>query len=248
MRITLADGTPALAMVRTIAPALRTGRADPSLRSRSGRMARVAWRCAVLFATTTAVLVMIVIAYRRQVGANARGGTRQCANSQASRHGVKPRPLWSLGLGYRAWGRIYWSDSMYELLGMEQQSRCLSFGEIESRLHPEDGDLAALAEMVAASRTNSIDHEFRIRNSSGDWVWLRARAGLVTDEDGRDRHLVGIAVDVSEQRPWPNIRRPPIFDCATPSRRHLRSVCIVGRAKPLGHLQFEIPRPSWPGA
>jgi two-component system cell cycle sensor histidine kinase PleC len=89
---------------------------------------------------------------------------------------------------------------MYELLGMENERRCLSFGEIEARLHPEDGNLASLAEMVAASRTNSIDHEFRIRNSSGDWVWLRARAGLVADEHGRNRRLVGIAVDISEQK------------------------------------------------
>ena len=199
MRITLADGTPALAMVRRLPPPYGQVALIHPFEAVLVEWRAVAWRCAVLFATTTAILVMIVIAYRRQ---SARTRAAELANAQIRRRldtalNRGRCGLWDWDI---ARGRIYWSDSMYELLGMEQQSRCLSFGEIELRLHPEDGDLAALAEMVAASRTNSIDHEFRIRNSSGDWVWLRARAGLVTDESGRDRHLVGIAVDVSEQK------------------------------------------------
>jgi len=199
MRVTLADGTPALAMVRRLPPPYGEVALIHPFEAVLVEWRAVAWRSALLFATTTAILVVIVIAYRRQ---SARTRAAELANAQ-----IRQRldtalnrgrcGLWDWDI---ARGRIYWSDSMYELLGMEKEQRCLSFGEIESRLHPEDGDLASLAEMVAASRTNSIDHEFRIRNSSGDWVWLRARAGLVADEKGRNRHLVGIAVDISEQK------------------------------------------------
>ena len=88
---------------------------------------------------------------------------------------------------------------MYEILGMRPRGHFLSFGEINVLVHPHDGDLAQMAEMVAASKTNAIDHIFRIRNSEGEWIWLRARAELVRESNSQPPHLVGIAVDISEQ-------------------------------------------------
>jgi two-component system cell cycle sensor histidine kinase PleC len=97
-------------------------------------------------------------------------------------------------------GRLYWSDSMYELLGYERRDEFLSFGEVNAMLNPADGDLYYLADQLAGSRVSQVDHEFRIRAANGDWVWIRARAELMQDPDNDGRHLVGIAVDVTEQR------------------------------------------------
>jgi two-component system cell cycle sensor histidine kinase PleC len=105
--------------------------------------------------------------------------------------------LWDWDIGR---GRIYWSDSMYELLGYERQDEFLSFGEVNAMIHPEDQDLFTLAEQLASASTSLVDYEFRIRSISGDWVWLRARAELMNDPDDAASHLVGIAVDVTEQR------------------------------------------------
>jgi two-component system cell cycle sensor histidine kinase PleC len=38
-------------------------------------------------------------------------------------------------------GRIYWSDSMYDVLGYERRDEFLSFGEVNAMVHPEDTDL-----------------------------------------------------------------------------------------------------------
>jgi two-component system cell cycle sensor histidine kinase PleC len=97
-------------------------------------------------------------------------------------------------------GRIYWSDSMFELLGYERRDEFLSFGEVNGMVHPDDQDLYVLADQLASARTSLVDHEFRIRSANGDWVWLRARAELMDDPDDEARHLVGICVDVTEQR------------------------------------------------
>jgi two-component system cell cycle sensor histidine kinase PleC len=105
--------------------------------------------------------------------------------------------LWDWDIGR---GRLYWSDSMYELLGYERRDEFLSFGEVNAMLHPADGDLYVLADQLAGSRTSQVDHEFRIRAASGDWIWIRARAELMQDVDSDGSHLVGIAVDVTEQR------------------------------------------------
>ena len=47
-------------------------------------------------------------------------------------------------------GTIYWSDSMYDMLGLKRQSEFLSFGEVNSRVHRDDRDLYAIADQLAA--------------------------------------------------------------------------------------------------
>ena len=116
-------------------------------------------------------------------------------------------------------GRIYWSDSMYDILGYERHDEFLSFGEVNTMVHPEDPDLYALADQLAAARTSLVDHEFRIRSASGDWIWLRARAELMDDADDKTRHLVGIVVDVTEQRVLEERTKRPMRACGMPSRR-----------------------------
>lgn len=96
-------------------------------------------------------------------------------------------------------GTIYWSDSMFALLGYTPEKDLLSFGDVNALLHEDDGDLYELARQLAASHA-TLDHEFRIRDASGAWVWLRTRAEIVEDSSDGSRHLVGIAMDVTEQR------------------------------------------------
>ncbi len=96
-------------------------------------------------------------------------------------------------------GRMYWSRSMYEMLGYEPRDAILAFGEVEQIMHPDDGDLYSLAGRLVSKEVSQIDHEFRMRHADGSWIWMRARAEIV-DPLARDIHLIGIAVDVSEQK------------------------------------------------
>jgi two-component system, cell cycle sensor histidine kinase PleC len=105
--------------------------------------------------------------------------------------------LWDWDL---ARGRVQWSRSMYELLGLPPSSELLSIGDVQAMVHPDDGDLAALAQNAIEGEQSTIDYEFRLRNSAGEWIWLRARSELVTDQPSGRRHLVGVALDVTEQK------------------------------------------------
>ncbi|AWN34628.1 PAS domain-containing sensor histidine kinase [Methylobacterium radiodurans] len=95
-------------------------------------------------------------------------------------------------------GRIYWSNSMYALLGYRREHEFLSFGTVNALVHPDDGDLYSLARGLAANQT-TVDHAFRMRGADGAYVWLRTRAEVVPDSADGGSHLVGIAIDVSEQ-------------------------------------------------
>jgi two-component system cell cycle sensor histidine kinase PleC len=152
----------------------------------------------VLIAAAALVIVGVGLAYGLQ--------TRQAARADRAREQIRGRLETALrrgACGLWDWdvarGRIYWSDSMYSLLGYRRQHEYLSFGDVNGLVHPDDGDLYSLARGLAANQT-FIDHAFRMRGADGAYVWLRARAEVVADAADGGRHLVGIATDISEQR------------------------------------------------
>ncbi len=67
-------------------------------------------------------------------------------------------------------------------------------------MHPSDIQLYQLAAQLAEAKTSSIDRAFRMLHADGSWVWLRARCELVRQPGEPGLHLIGIAVDISEQR------------------------------------------------
>ncbi|MGO4835210.1 PAS domain-containing protein, partial [Rhizobiaceae sp. 2RAB30] len=96
-------------------------------------------------------------------------------------------------------GRMYWSQSMYDLLGYEHSEKMLSFGDVAEIIHPDDGDLFELANRIVSRETDHIDQVFRMRHAAGHWVWMRARAQVI-DPEAPEIQLIGIAVDITEQR------------------------------------------------
>lgn len=97
-------------------------------------------------------------------------------------------------------GHIIWSTSMFDMLGIVDQRIQLSFGDVAKLIHPEDNDLMALIEMLSRSTERLFDHSFRLRHTSGQWIWVRIRAELVEKPDADHLHLIGIAIDVSDQK------------------------------------------------
>ena len=151
----------------------------------------------VLFLAISSVLLVILYAYFAQ-GSRVRESDALYMETNARFDTALSRGhcgLWDWDLSR---GRIVWSRSMYQMLGMEPTDRLMGFGELTHLVHPEDQDLMILANRVFQSDQRHIDHRFRMMHSTGTWVWLRLRADLVRYK-GTDPHLIGIAVDISEQ-------------------------------------------------
>ena len=105
--------------------------------------------------------------------------------------------LWDWDL---ARGRVFWSHSMFAILGLDLRDDLLTFGEVNALVHPDDIQLYELASQLADGKTKSIDRGFRMRHARGDWVWLRVRCEVIQHSDGAEPHLIGIAVDITEQK------------------------------------------------
>src|SRR4249919_486707 len=199
LEITLADGSQAFATVRTLAAtrgqlsvfqlrndALATWRSDTTL-------------TVTLTATTGFVLLILGFAFHWQSTRAREADTiydtvRSRIDTALNRGRCG---LWDWDL---ARGRIFWSHSMFAILGLAPRDSLMSFGEVSDLAHPEDIQLYELAVQLADAKTDMVDHAFRMRHANGNWVWLRARCELVQQAGDGGPHLIGIAVDITEQK------------------------------------------------
>lgn len=199
LEILLADETRALATVRQLNPPFGQ---IAVLQSRAAALA--AWRSdttltVTLSATTGFVLLILGFAFHWQATrareADLIYDTVRSRIDTALNRGRCG--LWDWDI---ASGRIFWSHSMFAMLGLEPKDDLMPFGEVSALVHPEDIDLYTLAAQLAEDKTRAIDHDFRMHHASGKWVWLRARCELVQQPGEPGPHLIGIAVDVTEQK------------------------------------------------
>jgi two-component system cell cycle sensor histidine kinase PleC len=198
-QITLADGSIAFATVR----ALSGGRGQLTVfQQRADALA--AWRSdttltVTLSATTGFVLLILGFAFHWQATRAREADTifdtvlgRIDTALNRGRCG-----LWDWDI---ARGRIFWSHSMFAMLGLTPKDEMMTFGEVSRLVHPDDIELYQLAVQLADARTSAIDHEFRMMHEDGNWVWLRTRCEMVRQPNDPGIHLIGIAVDITEQR------------------------------------------------
>ncbi|WP_173931158.1 PAS domain-containing sensor histidine kinase [Chelativorans sp. Marseille-P2723] len=151
-----------------------------------------------LFVLTAGVLIIILYGYFSQA---ARAQTADRIYLQAHQRidlalARGKCGLWDWDM---ARGKMYWSRSMYEMLGYQAADVMLSFGDVASLIHPDDADLFSVANRIVAREIDHIDKIFRMRHADGRWIWTRARAQVV-DPNAPEIHLIGIAVDITEQR------------------------------------------------
>src|SRR6266446_6477720 len=156
---TLADGTSVQTAMRPLAlPFGRLAVVEP----RAAALA--AWRAdtvltITLFTTTGFVLLILGFAFHWQAmrarEADLIYDTVRCRIDTALNRGRCG--LWDWDLAH---GRIFWSHSMFDILGLPARGDLLTFGEVSALVHPEDAKLYELAAQVADAETTTIDRAF----------------------------------------------------------------------------------------
>ncbi|CDZ48271.1 Putative two-component sensor histidine kinase with a ATP-binding domain (C-term) [Neorhizobium galegae bv. orientalis] len=162
----------------------------------------LAWRHDVslnvtLFTGISAILLIILYAYYMQVK-RAREADETFVESNLRIETALSRGrcgLWDFDVSNR---RLFWSGSMYEMLGLPPAGNVISFTDAARMMHPTDGNIYALARAISRGNAKQVDQVFRMRHAAGHYVWMRARAQLVKTSQGRT-HVIGIAMDVTEQ-------------------------------------------------
>ena len=110
------------------------------------------------------------------------------------------------GLGIWDWeletGAISWSPEMYGILGLDPvRDAEAPFQAWLDVLHPEDRDRANEAVQRAAAQGDPFSIDFRIQHrATGEQRWVRSHGVSVLDAEGRPSRVVGVNVDVTEER------------------------------------------------
>ncbi|HEX4595139.1 MAG TPA: response regulator [Bryobacteraceae bacterium] len=68
------------------------------------------------------------------------------------------------------------------------------------RVHPADRDWVAKSYQNAIDRAEGHVAEFRALAADGSLVWLREKARVVADSQGRFTRLIGVTIDITERR------------------------------------------------
>jgi two-component system, cell cycle sensor histidine kinase PleC len=199
LEITLPDSTPAFATVRSLKNPLGVVAVIETAATALGNWRSTTALTVTLTATTGFVVLILGFAFHWQatrareadvIHDTVRGRIDTALNR--GRCG-----LWDWDL---ARGRVFWSHSMFDILGLPAKDDLLTFGEIDTLVHHGDIDLYDLARQLVDGEVQSIDHAFRMRHADGRWLWLRARCELARQEGETGLHLIGIAVDITEQK------------------------------------------------
>jgi len=150
-----------------------------------------------LFTGISAILLVILYAYYMQVK-RARDADDTFVESNLRIETALSRGrcgLWDFDVTHK---RLFWSGSMYEMLGLPPAGNVISFSDAARMMHPSDGNIYALARAISRGNAKQVDQVFRMRHAAGHYVWMRARAQVVKTAAGRT-HVIGIAMDVTEQ-------------------------------------------------
>ncbi|MDQ0324493.1 two-component system cell cycle sensor histidine kinase PleC [Rhodopseudomonas julia] len=197
LSIRLPDGSDVLATVHHIGEATGSVAIYQPLSAVFANWRSRVSREATVFVGTSIILSILGFAYQAQT-TRAEEADYIYSETQNRVHMALMRGrsgLWDWDLSR---GAIFWSPSMYDIVGLPAINNLLSAGEVSSRIHPEDGDLIEMANALIQAEGAQIDREFRMRHESGRWIWVRVRGEVVRDADGP--HWIGIAVDVTESK------------------------------------------------
>jgi len=95
-------------------------------------------------------------------------------------------------------GATYWSPNVADELGYQPDWLRDNPMHWHDSIHPDD--VVAVDEVLAAVEPGQAHElEYRIRRSTGEWIWLRDRFFVRGDEDG-STVVDGVAVDVTERK------------------------------------------------
>lgn len=95
---------------------------------------------------------------------------------------------------------IYWSDRLYELLGLTRSTDPVSYAIYESLLHPEDKERIRLLLAETLQQGVPFQADFRMRHSSGDYRYFFSRGKPYYDEHGQLKLVSGMLADVTERK------------------------------------------------
>jgi len=131
---------------------------------------------------------------------------------------------------------LVWSDSLYQILGYKKEKAIDSI-RITQLAHPDDREKLKInfRKLIGAGTPYSL--EFRIKNSEGKYIWLRAEGSGIRNKEGRVILILGIVKNI-EQRKRAEIQLATNKNQIENIAKGIKGVLARHRGYPDGHIEI----------
>lgn len=96
--------------------------------------------------------------------------------------------------------KLYWSDEMYRIYGLEPQQLVATYQGFLDRVHPDDRAFVEKSISDARQLGITFDFDHRIITLKGDIRWLSARGQVVKNVEGGVIRMVGTGQDITKEK------------------------------------------------
>ena len=98
--------------------------------------------------------------------------------------------------------RVYFNESWSSIIGAEPRESTFTGDEVRAWNHPDDKEVfEAALNNAAKGVSDDFDCEFRVRDNSGEWIWIHARGKVMQkDSSGRALRMTGTSHNISKRK------------------------------------------------
>lgn len=95
---------------------------------------------------------------------------------------------------------LFWSDSAYEIWGVEKENFKVSFDSFFNSIHPDDREEFLKAQSAAITDMDSLDFVHRIILGDGSVKWVHEKGKLIKNEHGTPISFEGSMQDITAEK------------------------------------------------
>ena len=138
------------------------------------------------------------------VDPEARRELDEISAALARREGMLSQAETISGIGSWEWvpdtDELHWSDQMFRIFGVDQDSFTPTPDEVRALYHPDDRDYVRTLMDTAVATGREFRFEYRIVQRSGDVRVLEAAGRTQIGEDSGSLRLFGVVQDITERK------------------------------------------------
>lgn len=164
---------------------------------------RTLYALAALFVSLLAGSLLIVIRKNRQIVQGSDALTQQTNHLNEIRESlIRAQRIASMGNWdwYIKENRLYWSEGIYRLFGIDAQDIEVSYEAFINRVHPDDREYVNTAVRQAIENHTPYDITHRIIRPDGEVLVIQENAEVICDERGKVVRMTGTLLDITVQK------------------------------------------------
>lgn len=107
--------------------------------------------------------------------------------------------------------KVIWDKRCFEMLGMQENEKILSYEAVKSLTHPQDRDNLHDQVQQQLAKGDTFRYEFRLQKKDGGYLWIEGRGKVIQkDKQGKATRLIGTHTNITPTKEHESILKEEI--------------------------------------